>query len=170
MARWIDLKSTSLRNGFVKNSLAPAFTAFTAIGTLPWPVMKMIGMSIRSTATRLCSSSPLTSGSERSRTRQLGVRTRGRARKSLAVANVSACQPAAQISDSRDARTEGSSSTTNTIGAAYDWGADVDSSTKALAKCIFYLPGQLSHCKILGPVRSFSNLQYVQQLRYHIFI
>src|SRR6202047_3521621 len=154
MARWIDLKSTSLRNGFVKNSLAPAFTAFTAIGTLPWPVMKMIGMSIRSTATRLRSSSPLRSGSERARTRQLGVRTRGRERKAGALANVSAYQPAAQISDSRDARTEGSSSTMNTIGAAYDWGDDVDSPTKALAEFIFYLPGQSPHCEILGPVRS----------------
>ena len=42
-------------NGFVKNSTAPAFMARTVIGTLPYPVMKMIGMVAR-LPSRLCSS------------------------------------------------------------------------------------------------------------------
>ena len=35
-------------NGFVRNSTAPAFIARTVIGMSPCPVMKMIGMSVRS--------------------------------------------------------------------------------------------------------------------------
>src|SRR6266446_10630773 len=80
--------------------------------------MKMIGMSVRSTATRFCRSRPLRSGRPTSNTRQLGARTRGRDRNSCADANVSACQPAQPISNSSDSRTETSSSTTNTVGMA----------------------------------------------------
>ena len=46
------VNSTSSLNGFVKNSTAPAFMAWTVMGTSPWPVMKMIGISVRSAATR----------------------------------------------------------------------------------------------------------------------
>src|SRR6266404_1254988 len=82
--------------------------------------MKMIGMSLRSAATRFCRSRPLRSGSETSSTRQLGTNGRGRAMNSSADANVSTCQPTQRISDSSDSRTEMSSSTTNTIGAPWD--------------------------------------------------
>src|SRR5260370_10556904 len=77
--------------------------------------MKMIGMSVRST-TRCCKSRPLRSGSLTSRIKQLGAKDRGRDRKSLAEAKVSACQPALRTSESSDSRTETSSSTMNTIG------------------------------------------------------
>src|SRR5580704_4971616 len=105
-------------NGLVRNSTAPAFIACTVIGTSPWPLMKMIGMSLRSTATRFCSSRPLSPGRETSSTRQLGAKIRGRSRKSCAEANVSGCHPSLRISSSSDSRTEMSSSTTNTIGVA----------------------------------------------------
>ena len=82
MACRMALNNASSSIGFVKNSTAPAFIAWTVIGTSPWPVMKMIGMSIRSAAMRFCRSRPLRSGSETSSTRQFGVRTRGRARNS----------------------------------------------------------------------------------------
>src|SRR5260370_21771336 len=98
--------------------------------------MKMIGMSIRSTATRICRSRRLRSGRVTSSTRQLGARTRGRDRNSCADANVSGCQTAQRISDSSDSRTETSSSTTNTIGVACDIG-DLNSWSAALARsCI----------------------------------
>ena len=67
------VNSTSSLNGFVKNSTAPAFMAWTVMGTSPWPVMKMIGMSVRSSATILCRSSPLRPGRETSSTRQFGM-------------------------------------------------------------------------------------------------
>ncbi len=54
--------------------------------------MKMSGMSVRS-ATRCCSSSPLSPGSVTSSTRQDGPIGRGRARNSCADANVSALPP-----------------------------------------------------------------------------
>ena len=85
--------STSSLNGLVRNSTAPAFIACTVIGTSPWPVMKMIGMSVRS-ASCCCSSRPLSPGSVTSSTRQLGTAARGRDRNSCADANVSGCQPA----------------------------------------------------------------------------
>ena len=53
--------------------MAPAFMARTVIGTSPWPEMKMIGMSIRSAATRFCSSRPSRSGRVTSSTRQFGA-------------------------------------------------------------------------------------------------
>src|SRR5262245_54231001 len=90
--------------------------ACTDIGTSPYPVMKMIGMSGRSAVTSFCRSRPLRSGRLTSRTRQLGTRGLWRERNSCADANVSGCQPADSISSSRDSRTETSSSTTNTIG------------------------------------------------------
>src|ERR1700730_7309475 len=99
--------------------------------------MKIIGMSIRSTAMRFCRSRPLRSGRATSRTRQLGARIRGRARNSCADANVSGCQPAKRISDSSDSRTETSSSTTNTIGVACDIG-DLNSWSAVLAKLMSY--------------------------------
>ena len=84
---------TSSANGLVRNSRAPAFIARTVIGTSPWPVMKMIGMTIRSPAMRFCKSRPLRSGRPTSRIRQLGTKVRGRERNSCADANVSGCQP-----------------------------------------------------------------------------
>src|ERR1700730_424020 len=101
--------------------------------------MKMIGMSIRSTATRFCRSRPLRSGRVTSSTRQLGARTRGLDRNSCAEANVSGCQPAQRISDSSDSRTETSSSTTNTIGVACDMGTDLDSWSGALDNLMYIL-------------------------------
>src|SRR5260370_26624203 len=89
--------------------------------------MKMIGMSVRSAATRFCKSRPFRPGSDTSSTRQLGARTRGRARNSCADANVSGCQPTQRISNSSDSRTETSSSTTNTMGVASGIWADLDS-------------------------------------------
>ena len=44
--------STSSPNGLVRNSMAPAFIAWTLMRTSAYPVMKMTGMSGRSTATR----------------------------------------------------------------------------------------------------------------------
>src|SRR5437016_5972275 len=87
--------------------------------------MKMIGISVRSAATRFCSSRPFRSGRLTSSTRQLGARTRGEDRNSCADANVSGFQPAEPISNSSDLRTEASSSTTNTIGVACDIGDDL---------------------------------------------
>src|SRR3984893_6736761 len=96
--------------------------------------MKMIGISIRSTATRFCSSRPLMSGRVTSSTRQLGAKTRGLDRNSCADSNVSGCQPAESISNSSDLRTETSSSTTNTIGVAPEIGDDIDSQSSAFAE------------------------------------
>src|SRR5580692_10115045 len=110
--------------------------------------MKMMGMSIRSTATRFCRSRPLRSGRVTSSTRQLGARTRGRDRNSCADANVSGCQPAERISNSSDSRTETSSSTTNTIGVACDIG-DLNSWSTALAKLMYILMG---HAPDMAPV------------------
>src|SRR6185369_5041352 len=80
--------------------------------------MKIMGMSLRSTATRFCSSRPFRPGREISSSRQLGRRARGRSRNSCAQANVSGCQPSLSIRSSNDSRTETSSSTTNTMGLA----------------------------------------------------
>jgi hypothetical protein len=44
MAARMAERSASLFSGFVRNSTAPAFMAFTLVGTSPQPVMKMIGM------------------------------------------------------------------------------------------------------------------------------
>src|ERR1700674_5530055 len=117
MAFPMELSRTSLRNGFVKNSRAPAFMARTVVGTSAQAVMNMVGISIRS-ETSCCRSRPLRSGSITSNTKQLGVRTRGRDRNSSAEANVSARQPALWTNNSSDSRTVASSSTTNTIGGA----------------------------------------------------
>src|SRR6266852_1471548 len=123
MACRIALNSTSSSNGLVKNSTAPAFIAWTVIGTSPCPVMKMIGMSVRSDAISFCNSSPLRSGREISSTKQLGMVVRGYSRNSPADANVSGCQPANLISNSSDSRTDTSSSTTKTIGCCCDFAA-----------------------------------------------
>src|SRR5579864_5113426 len=47
------LLSASSSKGLVRNSVAPAFIAWTVEGTSPCPVIKMIGMSVRSAAIRL---------------------------------------------------------------------------------------------------------------------
>src|SRR5262249_6690414 len=106
--------SSSSLNGFVRNSTAPAFIACTVIGTSPWPVMKMIGILVRS-ASCFCNSRPLIPGSVTSSTRQHGTVGWRRDRNSCADTNVSDDQPALLISSSKDSRTETSSSTTNTI-------------------------------------------------------
>src|ERR1051326_3007351 len=134
MACRIALNSTSSSKGLVKNSTAPAFIALTVMGTSPWPVIKMIGMSVLSEAISFCSSRPLSSGRETSSTRQLGASGRGRARNSSADAKVSGCHPTKRISASSDSRTEMSSSTTKTIGL--DFG-EPDSELLALAEFIY---------------------------------
>src|SRR6185369_10259987 len=98
--------------------------------------MKMIGMSIRSAATRFCRSRPLRPGSETSSTRQLGTSGFERERNGCADAKVSGFQPAQRMSDSSDSRTETSSSTTNTIGVGCDFEADLDSSSRELGEPI----------------------------------
>src|SRR5215469_9187733 len=95
--------------------------------------MKMIGMSRRSAPICACRSRPLRPGSRISTTRQLGEAGRGRARNSLAEAKVSERQPAESISDSRDSRTEASSSTTNTIGVPYEARAELGAGWSRLA-------------------------------------
>ena len=107
--------STSSLNGLVRNSTAPALIARTLIGTSPYPVMKMIGIPVRS-ASCCCSSRPFSPGSDTSSTRQQGTVARGRDRNSRGDANVSGFQPALLISSSNDSRTEMSSSTTKTMG------------------------------------------------------
>src|SRR5215472_12179852 len=100
--------------------------------------MKMIGMSVRSTARRFCSSRPSRPGRETSRTRQLGTTARGQSRNSCADAKVFGCQPSFCISSSRDSRTEISSSTTNTIGAADCIGAVPNSRLSIRGRPIVY--------------------------------
>src|SRR6185369_9704299 len=118
MALPMASSSTVSLNGFVRNSTAPAFMACTVIGTSPCPVMKMIGMSVRS-ASCFCNSSPLRPGSDTSSTRQLGTVGRGWDRKSCADTNVWARHPAALMSSSNDSRTETSSSTTKTTEVTF---------------------------------------------------
>src|SRR5258705_8162540 len=139
MALRIALSNTSSLNGLVRNSTAPAFIARTVIGMSPWPVMKMIGTSLRSMAMRFCKSRPLRPGRLTSSTRQLGTPTRGRARNSCADANVSGSQPSQRISASNDSRTETSSSTTKTIGVSRDMSDDLDSRNAAIARAIVIL-------------------------------
>src|ERR1051326_2040341 len=138
MACRIALNSTSSSKGLVKNSTAPAFIALTVMGTSPWPVIKMIGMSVLSEAISFCSSRPLSSGRETSSTRQLGASGRGRARNSSADAKVSGCHPTKRISASSDSRTEMSSSTTKTMGIGLDFD-EPDSELFALAEFIYPL-------------------------------
>src|SRR5580692_6313676 len=115
MAFPMQLSRTSLRNGFVRNSRAPAFMARTVVGTSAQAVMKMVGISIRS-ATSCCRSRPLRSGSAMSSIRQLSASTGSRDRNSCPHAKISGCHPALWISDSNDPRTVSSPSTTNTMG------------------------------------------------------
>src|ERR1700731_2896551 len=107
--------------------------------------MKMMGISIRSPAMRFCRSRPLRSGRLTSSTRQVGANTRGRARNSSADANVSGCQPAQRISNSRDSRTETSSSTTKTTGVTCDTRDDLESCSDAVAE-IMYIAQLHSKC------------------------
>src|SRR5580658_6390991 len=110
------LSKASLLRGLVKNSRAPAFMACTDCGTSPKPVMKMIGMSMCSSASCFCNSRPFRPGSERSRTRQLGTPFLGWSRNSCADANVSGFQFSSRTNSSSDSRTDTSSSTMNTMG------------------------------------------------------
>src|SRR4051812_15100199 len=121
------------------------------MGTLPWPVMKMIGMSGRSLAMRFCSSRPVTPGRDTSSTRQLGATLRGRARKSWAHAKVSTSQPSVSINRSRDSRTETSSSTTNTIGLTFDIRPDSTARPELRGESILHLRNgpKLPHGSIL---------------------
>ena len=64
------------RKGLVRNSTAPAFMARTLIGMSPWPVMKMMGISMPASTIRFCRSSPLRPGSRTSSTRQPGTSER----------------------------------------------------------------------------------------------
>jgi hypothetical protein len=77
-----------------------------------WPVIKMIGMSVRPIAMRFCSSRPLSPGREMSGMRQLGT--------GLWMVEEFLCRGeglrlASLHCNSRDSRTEVSSPTTNTI-------------------------------------------------------
>ena len=92
--------------------------AWTVVRTSACPVMKIIGMSVRSTAMLFCRSRPFMPGRETSSTRQLGTWALGRARNPCADANVSGCQPSRRISSSSDSRTEISSSTMKTTGVS----------------------------------------------------
>src|SRR5215470_5624803 len=128
--------------------------------------MKMIGMSVRSAVTRFCRSRPLRPGSLTSRIRQLGARTRGRARNSCADSNVSGCQPAVRISDSSDSRTEMSSSTTNTIGISHDIDDNIASWSPSAPLMPSYYPPFLE-CKSVARrlARSKSSIERPQQSR-----
>src|SRR5262245_55810006 len=70
-----------------------------------------MGVCNPTSAIRVCRSSPLSPGSCKSNTRQLGASVEGRARNSCAEAKVSAFHPADRISRWSPCRTEGSSST-----------------------------------------------------------
>src|SRR5438132_9358652 len=144
----MELNNASSSIGFVRNSTAPAFISWAVIGISPWPVTKIIGMSIRSGAISFCSSRPLSSGRETSSTRQLGASGRERARNSSADAKVSGCHPTKRISASSDSRTEMSSSTTKTMGIGLDFG-EPDSELFALAEFIYPLKG----CEKRSPQR-----------------
>src|SRR5215471_11090924 len=164
------LNSTSSRNGLSRNSTAPAFMAWTVMGTSLWPVIKMIGMSARSAVSRFCRSRPLMSGREMSSTRQLGTAARGWVRNSWAEENVSGCQPSEQINNSSDSRTEMSSSTTKTIGIER---GDLLRGTVSIAISCFIAVGMrefatelISHSLYSGPyghdariVEQFSHAQ-----------
>ena len=113
----------------------------------------MIGRSVRSAATRFCSSRPLRPGREMSSTRQLGVNTRGRSRNSCAEAKVSGCQPSSCIKVSSDSRTHTSSSTTNTMGLAVATSDDPTSLPSVLAKLIV-LPHNLHRWALHSPSRA----------------
>ena len=125
MAPRMASNSTSSLNGFVRNSTAPAFIACTVIGTSPWPVMKMIGMSVRS-ASCFCSSRPLSPGSVTSSTRQHGTGGARAGQKFLRRRERFGLPAGALISSSNDSRTETSSSTTKTIGGDVRHGEDLD--------------------------------------------
>src|SRR5689334_2222260 len=105
------------RNGFVRNSTAPAFIARTDIGISPWPVRKMIGTGASASARARCKSRPLRPGSRTSSTRQPGASGRSARMNSCAPANVCTLNPADAMSRRRLSRTAGSSSTTKTTGA-----------------------------------------------------
>src|SRR5215475_11801560 len=78
----------------------------------------MMGISMLTSAIRFCSSSPLRPGKRTSKTKQLGISARGRAKNSWADAKVSTFNPADRIRLPRASRTDRSSSTTKTIAFA----------------------------------------------------
>src|SRR5512140_2943669 len=109
--------------------------------------MKIIGMSARSAARRGCRPRPLKTGREKSSTRQLGTKARGRARNSLADEKVSGCQPSLRINNSRDSRTEMSSSTTKMMGLTSNLGVAPSSWRSACVRLILHsldLPSAIS--------------------------
>src|SRR5271170_659210 len=110
--------------------------------------MQMIGISVRSTATRFCSSRPLRSGRETSSIRQFGTRAGERVRNSCADANVSGFQPWHRISNSSDSRTATSSSTTNTIGVTSDLGEGPNSHPNMCAKLMVDTPEISAFAKV----------------------
>src|SRR5580692_5399027 len=159
MACRIALNNASSLNGFVRNSTAPAFIAWTVFGTSPWPVIKMIGISGRSTATCFCRSRPLRPGREISSTRQLGTTASGRARNSSADANICGSQPSQRINNSSDSRTDTSSSTTNTIGTACDIRDNPSLWPNACASIILYSSGKLALNRSVHPKRHIESLK-----------
>src|SRR5467141_2726361 len=117
MASRIAVKRSSSPKGFVRNSTAPAFIARTDVGTSPWPVMKMIGISRSISTRRRWRSRPERPGSWTSNTRQLGPSARGPARNSCALAYVTTPNPAARKRPPSASRTDASSSTTKTVAS-----------------------------------------------------
>src|SRR5882724_6605956 len=92
--------------------------ARTVIGISPWAVIKIIGMGTLAMANSRWKSRPLIPGNLMSRTRQLGTSGRLLRRNSCADSNSSTCSPTDPIRRLIARRTEGSSSTTKTIGFA----------------------------------------------------
>src|SRR6267378_1996496 len=117
----------------------------------PCPVMKMIGMSLRSPS-RCCRSSPLSPGSETSSTRQLGLVSGVLSRKSSAVAKVFVRQPAVSINASSDSRTETSSSTTKTTGVNFD--------TSLLLYCFRYCAEERGFAERFDETAHGTGVQY----------
>src|SRR5256886_6474072 len=104
------------RNGFVRNSTAPAFMARTDMGMSPWPVRKMIGSAASVSASSRWRSSPLSPGRRTSSTRHPGASGRRARRNAWAVGKTSTPSPTELMSLRRPSRTAASSATTTTIG------------------------------------------------------
>ena len=93
--------------------------ARTDIGMSPWPVMKMIGVRMSAFSSWPWKSRPLTPGNLMSSTRQLAPSGRLRCRNSAAEPKSSTCRPTERNRLLNASRTDGSSSTTNTMGVAF---------------------------------------------------
>src|SRR5262245_41766742 len=83
----------------------------------PRPVIKIMGISMLTSAIRFCRSSPLSPGRCTSNTRQLVASVRGPAKNCCAEAKVFTLSPADRIRPAKDSRTDSSSSTTKTIAS-----------------------------------------------------